>query len=66
MSTLTIRIPDRLKSELSARAKASGKTVPQIVREMLNGQLVGPEQPTTVSPYDRRRAMPGLPGHLPR
>jgi plasmid stability protein len=59
MSTLTIRIPDRLKSELSARAKANGKTVPQMVREILHGQLTGEEQPTTASLYDRSQDLCG-------
>jgi plasmid stability protein len=70
MSTLTLRIPDRLKSELSARAKASGKTVPQMVREMLNGQLTGNERSTTASLYDRSRdlcgSVRGGPGDLAR
>ncbi len=70
MSTLTIRIPDRLKSELAARAKAHGKTVPQMVRELLDRQLAATELPTTASLYDRSRdlcgSVRGGPGDLAR
>jgi plasmid stability protein len=59
MSTLTIRIPDRLKSELSARAKASGKSVPQLVRDLLDRQFLASGQAASLSLYDRSRDLCG-------
>ena len=70
MSTLTIRLADRVKRELSERAKASGKTVPRIVREMLDLQLAESGEPAMTSLYDRSRdlcgSVRGGPGDLAR
>lgn len=66
MSTLTIRLPDRLKSKLSAQARASGKTVLRMVREMLDRQLAEAGPPAMASLYDRSRDLCGSVRNTPR